>query len=1057
MLWSNEFNEKEGELSRKVKKPKIDLPHSLIEAVKNQRAVIVFGAGASMECKESAGKAPPSGSQLRDHLAKKFLGTTNELRDLATVAEMAIANGAGEPIVFDEIASLFNGFAPSPSHIKVADFRWRGLATTNYDDFIEKGYERNINRKQTCLPFVKNAEPYDERLRSVPQPLPLLKVHGCINHRLDTEIPLVLSHEHYSRYQENREHLFERLQHWAQASPLIFIGYSLADPHLRSLIYKIAPQKRPQWFIVSPNADEHDNRFWASKSVDVVACAFSDFIDALDEKIPEHSRALSIPTGVSDAPYTRFFRTSDVGSVNLQSSLQSDLEHVHGGMAFDEVEPAKFYAGHDRGWCGVIRNYDFSRKVGENLLYAALDESDTSLQRFFLLQGSAGAGKTITLRRAAFNAATALDEMVFWLRETGQPRAEVFEELYSHTGKHAMLFVDKISIHGDAILQLLRKLKAKRVPITIVAAERQADWGSYCLKLEEDFPPILHFLRRLNEREAEDLVDLLARHNCLGLLKAKAKTDRIAAFLDKDRADRQLLVALHELTQGKPFEQIIKEEFENITPDSARQLYLDVATMHQFGVVARAGAISRISGIQFSDFEEELFAPLIDIVNVINDPYSGDKGYECRHTRVSGILFEVACLGDVEKSSQLSRILTGVDVGFSSDRRILENICKGRVMAQQFSDIGEARRIFDTAIDALPNSAFLYQQAAILEYGHDNGSLDRSQALAEDAHKLEERNHIYLHTLAEVARRKADDATSTIASEMLRAQSRSYLNKILLKDSRKDLTFCKLLIDEAIDLLRNLPEKAKDHELIEFDEKVAEAVARLRRAQQEFPNEAEFPSAEGYLWQRLGEEQKAAQALAKAIAVRPRNSGAFSRLTRIQRVRGCHDDAIKTLVKALEDFPKDKNIHLQAALLKIESRIDDPDIEYHFRSSYSPGDNNFDARYFWGEFLFLSGRVLECKDIFEEIDAKSPKTFRRSAPASDDVITERLGKFSGTIKSVKDRYFFIHFGGYPSQIFSHISSLSELTFDELSIGMPVYFRLRFNRKGPVAVFVSPLV
>ena len=104
----------------------------------------------------------------------------------------------------------------------------------------------------------------------------------------------------------------------------------------------------------------------------------------------------------------------------------------------------------------------------------------------------------------------------------------------------------------------------------------------------------------------------------------------------------------------------------------------------------------------------------------------------------------------------------------------------------------------------------------------------------------------------------------------------------------------------------NLPEDAKDHELLEFDDKVAEAVARLKRAQQDFPGEAEFPSAEGQLWQQLGESEKASSAFQKAISIRPRNTGAFARLSRIQKAGGSQQQAASTLEKALERFPQDK-------------------------------------------------------------------------------------------------------------------------------------------------------
>ena len=1030
----------------------IELPHILIEAIKDQRAVIVFGAGASMGCTNPSGVNPPSGNQLRDHLAKKFLGTEKESRDLATVAEMAIANGAGQPAVFEEISNLMSDFDPSEAHQKLGNFRWRGFATTNYDRLIEQGYSKNASRKQTCLPFVKDIEPFDDRLRNEASPLALLKLHGCINHRLDPDIPLVLSNEHYHRYQNNREQLFNRLRQWAQSSPLIFVGYRLADPHLRSLIYDIDSGSRPQWYIVSPGGDEHDQKFWASKNVDVVNGTFAGFIEALDHQIPELFRALSIPQDATGAPYRKHFRSKDFGSDSLRSSFQNDLEYVHAGVAFDEVEAEKFYSGHDRGWCSIVRKYDFPRKVGENLLFAAFDDSDKKQQKFFLLQGAAGSGKTIALRRAAYDAATAFDEIVLWLRPTGQPRPEFFEELHGLTGKRTVLFVDQVSLHASSIATLLRRLDDKGVPITVVAAEREADWGSYCNDLEESFTPEIFSLRNLSEREAEDLVDLLDRHKCLGQLLAKSKQDRIAAFLDEDRADRQLLVALHELTQGKPFESIILEEYDRITPDGARQLYLDIATMHQFGVIARAGAISRVSGIRFKDFEENFFAPLRDIVSVVHDPYTGDKGYETRHARVSSILFGVACPNDEEKSRQLSRILTGLDSGFSSDKRVIESVCKGRVLAQEFSQVVPARQVFETALRLLPSSAFLHQQAAMLEYLHRDGSLENAQQLAETARELDDNNHIYIHTLAEVARRRANTAASRVLSERYRAQSRSYLNEIWLKDARKDLSFCRLLIDEAVDLLRSLPDEAKDHELIEFDDKVDEATERLRRAQQDFPNESEFPSAEGQLWQRLGESEKASIAFKKAIAVRPRNSGAFARLSTIQKVSGSDSEASVTLAKALEQFPNDKNVHLQIAKLKFDMGPETaPEAEFHLKSSFGPGDHNFDARFLLAEFFFWAGRADESKKLFEEIDAKAPTEFRKLAPASDDVITSKLGTYAGTIEAVKDRFFFIRFGGYPMAIFAHMSSLVDINFDELQVGAPITFKLRFNRRGPVAI------
>lgn len=1038
----------------KPKKP-VELPHLLVEAVKDKRVVLVFGAGASKEAVNEAGIRPPDGNQMRDKLAKKFLGTENETRDLMTVSEMAISGGAGEPQVFEEIARMVAGFPPSEAHRSISKFMWRGMATTNYDTLIEQGYAAASDRVQICVPFVKDTEPYDDRLEAERNPVALLKLHGCVNHRLDRDIPLVLSHEHYHRVRKNREKLLQRLQHWAESSVLIFIGYRLADNHIRDLIYDIDPGRRPQWYIVAPNADEHDVRFWAKKGVEIIKAEFGVFVQSLEQKIAPLFRTLAVFSETTGQPYRKHFRSKDSVSDIFLQSIENDFEYVHSGLAFEEMEPKKFYSGYDQGWCGIVREYDFGRKTGERLVYAAVEQQDKEGPYFLLLQGSAGAGKTIALKRAAYDASIALDQMVFWLKEGGVPRVEFFQELYDLTGKRVLLFIDQISLHEQHVLKLLRHATKSKLPITVIGAEREADWGSYCGELEEAFPPRVFSLHGLVESEAEDLVDLLERHSCLGLLRQKTKMERIESFLNKDRSDRQLLVALHELTQGKPFEEIILEEYQRIVPERAKRLYLDIATMHQFGVTARAGAISRISGVRFNDFEEDFFRPLKDIICVTTDRFTGDKGYETRHTRVARIVFGVACTSDEDKASQLARIISGLDAGFTADKRIIEKVCKGRSMAEQFASIVPAREIFDMACSVAPNSAFLFQQAAILEIRHNQGSLERAFEFAEMARKIDGNNHIYLHTLAEVKRRQANEAESKVKKEQLRAQSRAHLNEIWLKDSRKALSFCNLLVDETIDMLRGITSSSKEHEIVEFDAKVDDAVERLKRAMQDFPEEAEFSALEARLWQVLGDGEKAKLALDRAIRARPRNSGVYLRLSNIHRQADAREETFKVLKQGLDKFPDDKSLHLKMALHLVETQeAPSPEMEFHFRSSFAAGDHNFDGRFFYAEYLFWSGKIDECKDLFAEIDRLAPEQYRKVAPSSDDILTKKLGNYRGDIESVSERYFFIRFGVYPKSIFSYWKSLQNMQYDSLERGAQVGFKLRFNRKGPIGVDVQ---
>ena len=74
------------------------------------------------------------------------------------------------------------------------------------------------------------------------------------------------------------------------------------------------------------------------------------------------------------------------------------------------------------------------------------------------------------------------------------------------------------------------------------------------------------------------------------------------------------MVALHEATSGKPFEDIIADEYAEVKPELAQLMYLGVCFLNRFDVPVRAGIIARVFGIRFTDFKERFFKPLEQVV-----------------------------------------------------------------------------------------------------------------------------------------------------------------------------------------------------------------------------------------------------------------------------------------------------------------------------------------------------------------------------------------------------------------------------------------------------------
>ena len=224
---------------------RVQIPILLSEAVKNKRAILFLGAGASKEAKNAANQTPPDADQLRDILADRFFGRPMKNRDVMAVAEMAIASSGGAGLVFDVVRQAFDSFQPSQAHKLISAFNWRMIATTNYDLLVERAYSTAPERIQILVRFVKDDEPIEEKLQSVVYPVPYLKLHGCLEHIYDFDIPLILSREQYANYLNNRTRLFGRLRDLAREFALIFVGYRLDDPHIRDLIYKMELKSSP--------------------------------------------------------------------------------------------------------------------------------------------------------------------------------------------------------------------------------------------------------------------------------------------------------------------------------------------------------------------------------------------------------------------------------------------------------------------------------------------------------------------------------------------------------------------------------------------------------------------------------------------------------------------------------------------------------------------------------------------------------------------------------------------------------------------------------------------
>jgi tetratricopeptide (TPR) repeat protein len=1029
----------------------MQLPEFLVNEVFAGRVVLCLGAGASMGATTPRGDAAPNSDRLRELLADKYLGGEFKGESLAYVAELAIS----EHNLFDVqdfVADQFRDLAPAPFHGLIPTFRWRAIYTTNFDTVIEQVYRLAEHALQQPVTFLSDSDRVEEKLR-LPEALPLVKLHGCITRTHDPHLPLILTVDQYNDHRLHRSRLFSLFESHAAEYSVVFIGQRFQDADIRALIAEASrTESRPRFYLVRPGLESVEARLLEARRIGALAGTFEEFLDALDHRLPRDRRTLSILV-TREHPIERLFTSRTRMSESLGSFLDNDAEFVHAGIAIEQASPAAFYKGFDLGWYAIASNLDVRRRLADTILrevvYRPEGDRPTSTELYAVL-AEAGAGKTVLLRRVAWDAAQRGDILCLFARPHGIVELEPLVELWRLTNRRIFLFVDNAADCMTLLSDLYASARRAHLPLTILTAERQNIWNQYCDRLD-DILADSFILTYLSESEIATLVDLLERSSSLGPhLEMLARDDRIAEF--RERAGRQLLVALHEATQGIPFEEIIVDEFNQLQPLSAKSLYLTVCVLHRLGTPVRAGLISRVHGITFNDFHERFLRPLEHVVKVERNFLTEDYYYTSRHQEIAQIIFDRILQTPSDRFNEFSRIIKHLSLLYSSDRASFRGMVRAKALLEIFPSHEDVKAVYATAKEIAGDDVFLLQQMANYERIRPNGNLVEAERLLTQARAVDPSDATVSHSLAEVLRARAEAATNAHSREALRAEARKVLQPLLSAFNARYAyaTLLKIGLDELRDL-------ARDPTCIEssLDSAVRAIEATLTKGLQRFPNEPFLLTQEADFARLVGEDDRVLGALQRAHEANPRDPYVAARLSRVLELRGRPQEACDVIHRALDGNRGDKLLNYRYAMLLRASGTASVDtLVYHLNRAFTKWDGNYEAQFWYARYAFESSREdtrLSAVEVFQHL---------REVPMAHDARTQIhdvIGGpqnprwFAGIIDKCEATHGFVAVDDLHRQVFFHQNGSKVDVWSHLRRHCAVRFHIGFSYSGPEAL------
>ncbi len=202
------------------------IPASLIEAVRQRNAILFVGAGLS----SSLGL--PLFNVLSAHLAEELGIRRPPAIGFPTLAEYYFLRSSKHAELFEWMRKTWHPedlrIGDSEAHKCIVNFNFPVIYTTNYDSWLERAFLEQGKPFRRIVYVADLAE-------MKPGETEIVKFHG------DFDFPstIILTESHFLRRMSLDEPLDIRLRSDSLARPILFAGYSLGDPNIRYLLYRL--------------------------------------------------------------------------------------------------------------------------------------------------------------------------------------------------------------------------------------------------------------------------------------------------------------------------------------------------------------------------------------------------------------------------------------------------------------------------------------------------------------------------------------------------------------------------------------------------------------------------------------------------------------------------------------------------------------------------------------------------------------------------------------------------------------------------------------------------
>lgn len=621
---------------------------------------------------------------------------------------------------------------------------WFKIYTLNIDDILEKVFKRNSKGTQEAIYPIDEFIERDQSLDKTS----IIYLHG----KLPCEpTDIVFSTKQYAKAQLSHQPLYGQFVYDYATKPTIFVGTDLNEPIFERYIEAREGKEgyaelRPKSFLITPSlspvkADILKNQYNVHH-IKGDTEMFLKWLNTISHDLPSKESILrdTFPNLLSVLKYADLTKLPN----KTINEFANSFIRVPTDYKVKEIRSA-YLQGASPTWNDIFKDNDIPRTITQSIFNLIEDkfQSNTSTDKISIINilGTAGSGKSTIIKRLGVQL-TQNGRTVFLTYSDFIPRIDYIIDVISSIKEPVVLIFDNAKNVYSQISNLIKESTRLDKPPIFILTIRNNQYDKLNYYLDPEIINKTDFvIPDLDDEEIINLILKLDNNNLLGILKGKSKQDRFNEF--KYKAKKQILVAMKEATKGLSFDEIIKDEFNEISPYEARVLCLCVALNTELGYTNTKQdfiGFSKVSHVESLTYLNTTLAGTIIWVG------NGTDKFILRHRILADYIIKYCADVDMLKDAYI-RVLSILapelkrNYGPSRKFSLYKSLINHHTLYYRFKNsISHARDVYDSISTFFNTDSQYWLQYGSLEVEGEGGDLSLAENYIDQAASINPNN-----------------------------------------------------------------------------------------------------------------------------------------------------------------------------------------------------------------------------------------------------------------------------------------------------------------------------